>query len=173
MDALAAYREQWEARYAKARAAREAAPKHRNLKYETPRDFGNPVSPRVAEGRAKYETRARELAEQGKTAQEIADAVGMSAPAIWAWAARRGITLTPAPRAYHDNFANKRTGRSFDYAEAARMYAAGIKIHLIARHFGVSPGSIRTARIAMGVPDRKSAYTRKPKAEFVNGEGWQ
>lgn len=168
MDYLAAALASVQERLAAKQAARKAA---EAAKVETTRDRSTTIVRRAVERSTPYEAEARMLAGQGKTCRQIAEAVGMSPQAIAAWASRRGVKLAPAVRVYQDNFKN-RPARTFDYAAAAAMYAAGEKIHIIARQFGVSHGSIRSARIAMGVPERRRAYTRKPKAEFVNGEGW-
>jgi len=168
-DYLAAALERNRIAAEKAKAAREAA---EAAKVQTTRARSTIIVRKKVERSTRYEAEARMLAGQGKTCREIADAVNMSPQAIAAWANRRGVKLTPAIRSYQDNFKNKPT-RTFDYAAAAKMYAEGVKVHLIARKFGVSHGSIRSARIAEGVPERRRAYTRKPKAEYVNGEGWQ
>lgn len=137
MDALAAYREQWEVRRAKARAVREAKPKHRQPPAPATGEIGSRWS---NEERATIER----MAADQKTAYEIARAVGRNDKTICRYCQEQGIALfKPPPRKLR-----------VPDAVICREYLDGASTIQLANKYGVTYGGIVSCLKRNNVPRR-------------------
>ena len=137
MDALAAYREQWEVRRAKAQAAREAKPKHRQ-----------PPAPSTGEVGARWSNEERatieRMAADQKTAYEIARAVGRNDKTICRYCQEQGIALF------------KHSPRKLRVPDAVicREYLDGASTIQLANKYDVTYGGIVSCLKRNNVPRR-------------------